>query len=141
VWLWGGGHRQYFKVAPVPQSLWVFSPAKHVRELAKAAGATSAHLPDSWVQLIAQQNRPKSGKALIDLTEMASRSDWLEILLANWLIPAQSSGKNKNMIFWSVFVAQSASAKTRLYHRDLFHFFGRKSLAQYVDNRQNSNKA
>jgi hypothetical protein len=140
VWLWGGGQARA-DVAPVPQKLGVFSPAKHVRELARSAGAASAFLPQSWPQWQAERRWIGLSKVLIDLTEISSTPDWPAILQADWLIPAQRAVRAENMDFWCVLLGESKSARTRLFQRDLFHLLRRNSLAQYVDNGQNRSKA
>ena len=137
LWLWGGGRRQAGSAVLAPHPLEIFSSAKHVRELARFGCISSQPLPTSWTQLEGAKSVVGTGKSLIDLTEISAGADWEAHLQTNWLLPAEAAAKSKKQQVWCTFLTQSASAGARLYHGDLFHFFVRNSLAQYVDNPQN----
>ncbi|HEX4327774.1 MAG TPA: hypothetical protein VH105_13200 [Burkholderiales bacterium] len=137
LWLWGGGVRPAGGVAPAPQRLIVLSPKSHVRELCKAAGGESADLPETWSQASQLLDATRDDKALIDLTEIAWKPAWEAVLQSHWLNPATLAARKQNLTFWAVFSTPHESLRVRLYHRDLFHFFRRKSLAQQVDKSQN----
>lgn len=137
LWLWGGGRREPANATHKSRLLKVFSSVKHVREMAENSGAAAGLLPDSWPELASAEKSQEIDKALIDLTEIPASSDWPAILQANWLLPGEAAANSGNTPFWCDFVTQSASTRARLYHRDLFHFLVRNSLAKLVDTQQN----
>jgi hypothetical protein len=136
LWLWGGGTRAG-PVATALQAMTIASPAKHVRELAGAAGHRVLQSEADWRATLPLLHQTHTPKALIDLTEIPADGDWATRLERDWLKPAQSSAQAENMRFWSTLLCSDGNFKTRLYHRDLFHFLRRKSLAHYIDKRQN----
>jgi len=141
LWFWGGGQRRAAGAASVPATTLLFSSVKHVRELAQAAGIQARPLPPAWPQVGAEIASGPARKVLIDLTDMSSMgqssADWTGHLQSAWLAPAQAAAASANLHFWSVVLTPAGSFKTRLYGRDLFHFLRGKSLAHYVDKRQN----
>jgi hypothetical protein len=136
LWLWGGGTRAGV-VAPLPQDVAIASPATHVRELARTAGAVVLTPGTDWATTLPLLHQTRASKALIDLTEIPADGDWAPTLEQGWLIPAQAAAGAGKLRFWSTLLSSGGNFKTRLYHRDLFHFFRRKSLAHYIDKRQN----
>jgi hypothetical protein len=137
LWLWGGGVRPATGVAATPQHMTVLSPQNHVRELCKAAGGEAADLPATWSRASRLLDSLPGGKALIDLTEIAWKPAWEAILQSDWLGPAALAARKQNLTFWAVFSSSRESLRVRLYRRDLFNFFRRKSLARHVDKSQN----
>jgi len=137
LWIWGGGVRPGAGVAPAPQHTTVLSSQSHVRELCKASGGEAADLPETWSQASRLLDSLHGDKALIDLTEIAWKPDWEAILQSDWLGPAALAARKQKLTFWAVFSSPHESLRVRLYRRDLFHFFRRKSLARLVDKSQN----
>ena len=137
LWLWGGGMRPAAGVAPAPQQLITLSSQTHVRELCRASNGEAADLPETWSQASDLLNSMHGDKALIDLTDIARKPAWEAILQSHWLGPAALAAKKQNLTFWAVFLTSHESLRVRLYRRDLFHFYRRKSLAQHVDKSQN----
>ena len=145
LWLWGGGNRVKPEKPGGPgtsgaaqaMGLVIASPAKHVREMANAAGCTVLDRAPDWTRAASQLTALGAHKALIDLTEIPQDANWAAILESDWLKPAQTAASAGKMRFWSTLLTATDEFTTRLYHRDLFHFLRRKSLAQYIDKRQN----
>lgn len=137
LWLWGGGTRPVAAVAPAPQGEWVLSSQQYVRELCSLTGRQSGALPGNWAQAQALLKPSHCHKALIDLTEIAWNPDWETLLQTNWLTPAALAARKQKLTFWANISTSKESLQVRLYRRDLFRFFHRKSLAQRIDKSQN----
>jgi len=137
LWLWGGGRRETAGVVSMPHATAVASSALYLRGLAQAAGARGVELSTSWPATRALLGAIGADKVLIDLTEIPQDENWINVLRANWLKPAAEPTPDENSTVWISLLTHGLALRTRLYHRDLFHFFGRKSLAQYIHKRQN----
>jgi hypothetical protein len=140
LWLWGGGVRPAADDRAAARQMGgqiVFSAQNHVRELCRTAGGQGLDLPLSWQQTWPVLQSMHCDKALIDMTEITWKEDWEAVLQTNWLTPAALLARKQNLTFWAVFSGPAQNLRLRLYRRDLFHFFRRKSLAQYLDKSQN----
>ncbi|HEY4370482.1 MAG TPA: hypothetical protein VGN52_00965 [Burkholderiales bacterium] len=137
LWLWGGGNWPAPGVVPAPQGEIVLSPQAHVRELCELAGGQGMGLPSSWNEAWLLLGPVQCHKVLIDLTEIIWKADWPGDLQTNWLEPAALAARKQKLTFSARITTPGESLHVRLYRRDLFHFFGWKSLAQYIDKSQN----
>lgn len=132
LWIWGGGTRQVHAVAPTPQNRGLLSPQIHVRESFRDQFREVRPLPADWIDAWKSMQLAGLDKLLIDLTEISQLRDGMTILENRWLIPASSVARTEKLKFWVTLLAAGHALRTRLYRRDLFHFFGAKSLANYV---------
>lgn len=137
LWLWGGGTWPAGSVATAPQREIVLSSQNHVRELCKRAGGQGAGLPSSWDRAWSVLGPAQCHKVLIDLTEIIWKADWPVYLQTNWLAPAALAARKQKLTFSARITTSGESLHVRLYRRDLFHFFGGKTLAKYIDKSQN----
>ena len=137
LWIWGGGVRPPDAPPATHQHVTILTSEKHVSGLAHWAGARYAPLPPSWQAIGPHLVPGPSNKLLIDLTKMALDADWAGDLQTRWLAPAAAVAKTQKLTFFATLLIAGTSLRARLYHGDLFHFFGGKSLAQYIDKSQN----